>query len=55
LGEISKENSDYYDKLDAWLVSVLKENEENDAQSHKRMIKSAVSKRLAGHEGQNCW
>ncbi len=43
------------EKLDLWLVSVLDEHEKKDASHHKELIKSIVSKQMAGHEGQNCW
>lgn len=50
-----KAQDESFDKVDAWLASILKKREQEDAALNKQMIKASVGKQLAGHDGQNCW
>ncbi|HZW61852.1 MAG TPA: tetratricopeptide repeat protein [Candidatus Babeliales bacterium] len=43
------------EKREAWLAQLLQENEQEDAQLNKQMMKAMVGNQLAGRDGQNCW
>ena len=42
-------------KIDKRLMWIMEEQERQDAQRSKGLIKGVISKQLVGQDGQHCW
>ena len=53
--EASAKHEGKEQKLTGWMAQLLKEQEQRDARVNKQLMQVAVSKKMVGEDGQNCW
>ncbi len=53
--EASAKHKGKEQKLTGWMAQLLKEQEQRDARVNKQLMQVAVSKKMGGEDGQNCW
>ena len=53
--EASATHKEKEQKVTGWMAQLLKEQEQRDARVNKQLMQVAVSKKMGGEDGQNCW
>jgi Ca-activated chloride channel family protein len=51
----AENDEDLFGENEQWMARLLRDREDADQDSNKKMIKAMVDDKLAGHEGQRCW